>query len=68
MYKEINRNTSMDSPLILCLSFTFEYSTLNQGLQNRWEPVRFGSGPVPVWAGTKPAKIQNSKFEFEFKK
>ena len=26
------------------------------------------SGPVPVWAGTKPAQIQNSKFKFEFKK
>ena len=24
------------------------------------------SGPVPVWAGTKPA--QNSKFKFKFKK
>ena len=32
-----------------------------QGLPNRWEPVWSNrSGPVPVWAGTKPAQIQNS--------
>ena len=44
-----------------------------QGSQNRWEPVRFDktmqgltgyrsnrSGPIPVWAGIKPAQIQNS--------
>ena len=38
-----------------------------QGLQNRWEPVRFDrrSGPVPVWAGTKPAQIQNSNLNFK---
>ena len=39
----------------------------DQGLQNRWEPVRFDRLPVePVWVGTKPAQIQ--KFKFEFKK
>ena len=32
----------------------------HQGSPNRWEPVRFDrSGPVPVWAGTKPVQIQN---------
>ena len=72
MYKEINRNTSMDSPLILCLSFTFEYSTLNQDLQNRWEPVRFDRLLVkPVRPGTGLVRYEtgpNSKFKFEFKK
>ena len=39
----------------------------DQGLQNRWEPVWFDRLPVKpvrpgsVWAGTKPAQIQNHR-------
>ena len=58
-------------------------ATYNQGSPNRWEPVLFDrlpvkpvrpgyrsnrSGPVPVWAGTKPAQIQNSNLNSKKKK
>ena len=39
-----------------------EAATGSQGLPNRWESVRFDRlpvKPVPVWAGTKLAQIQN---------
>ena len=47
-------------------------STCDQGLQNRWEPVRFDRLPVkPVRSGSGSGLYQtgsNSKFKFEFKK
>ena len=46
--------------------------TSRQGLQNRWEPVRFDRLPVkPVRPGFDLGRYQtgpNSKFKFEFKK
>ena len=44
------------------------YSSLNQGLQNRWEPVRFDR--LPVRPGSGLGRYQtgpNLKFEFELK-
>ena len=53
-------------------SMKSEFSSQAQGLQNRWEPIRFDWLAVkPVRPGSGLSWYQtgpNSKFEFEFKK
>ena len=47
----------------------FESSSLGQGLQNWWEPVRFAVKPVPLGSGLGRYQTgTNSKFKFKFKK
>ena len=73
------RSASKFRETCICLRLSYPFLTTEadmisvdcweQGLQNRWEPVRFDR--LPVWPGSGLGRYQtgpNSKFKFEFKK